>query len=163
MLTIKDFKFITKPKLPGSKNATWANSRDRLLAAGFRKLDEDQLPELQEGMRVVRNEYIQDPARDDYAIGNHSYEPIPEPIDPLPDMIQTYGQKVAELNYLLGLFDLEMPITMDAAAPAVHAKCKEDLSLTPDGVMLLSVYNELRAALTNEEIVQIGAAITEAE
>jgi hypothetical protein len=54
---------------------------------------------------------------------------------------------------------LEMPITAPVAMPAVYAKWKSDDKLGPDATMLLAVYSQLGAALSDDDIYAIGKAI----
>jgi len=51
---------------------------DKAMRAGWRKLDKDDLPNAPTG-KAVRATYIQDPTREDYAVGVYEYVDIPEP------------------------------------------------------------------------------------
>lgn len=72
------------PRLPGVHNATWENSHDELVAAGWRKLDEGYRPSPDPGYVTLTEVYVQDATRDDYAVPAHVYALAAEPAESTP-------------------------------------------------------------------------------
>jgi hypothetical protein len=77
----------------------------------------------------------------------------------MAEIVPLYGPAVGMLAQLLAAFGLEMPITAPVAMPAVYAKWKSDDKLGPDATMLLAVYSQLNAVLSDDDIYAIGKAI----
>ena len=48
------------------------------LSAGWRKVDDKEFPAPPHGEQTKTEAYVQDPLREDYALGKHVYEVIPE-------------------------------------------------------------------------------------
>jgi hypothetical protein len=77
----------------------------------------------------------------------------------MAEIVPIYGPAVGMLAQLLATFGLEMPITAPVAMPTVYAQWKADDKLGPDATMLLAVYSQLGAALSDDDIYAIGKAI----
>jgi hypothetical protein len=74
-------------------------------------------------------------------------------------LVPIYGQKVGLLAQQLAVFEMAMPIEEDQAIMDIYAKWKTDETKGADAVLLLTVYNGLRASLNNADIYAIGKAI----
>ena len=93
----------TSPRIPGTAGATWDNSRDRLMAEGWRKLIRGQLPEgeTESGPR----EYIQHPELDDSAQEVLTTRPTAEiEAERAAADLQSYGGALIELAECLSAF-----------------------------------------------------------
>jgi len=87
-LSIRNFDPSTitpTPTLPDTHGTTWDNSRDKLLAAGWRKVADYPDLETPEGQRFARWEYEQDEEREEYAVPVAVYEEIPPEPEPTPE------------------------------------------------------------------------------
>jgi hypothetical protein len=76
------------PRLPDTHGATWDNAADRLLAAGWRKLDPRADVTPPDGMQIGEWTYEQDPERAEYALEAPVFVAIPVP-DPVPAPVPT--------------------------------------------------------------------------
>ena len=82
MRSIQNFDPTTiteSPRLPDTHGATWENAGDRLLAAGWRKLDAREPYTPPEGEHVTGYLYEQDTERPEYAVELPVTAPIPIP------------------------------------------------------------------------------------
>lgn len=77
----------------------------------------------------------------------------------MAEIVPLYGPAVGMLAQLLATFGLEMPITAAQAMPTVYGAWKADDKLGPDATMLLAVYSQLNAVLSDDDIYAIGRAI----
>jgi hypothetical protein len=107
------------PYLPDTHGATWDNAADKLLTAGWRKLDPRQAFTPPDGEQVTGYVYWQDEERPDYAIELPVTAPIPEAY-PTPEIlvprIDADGAVVGS-SRLLADVDNNLIVTTDTASP----------------------------------------------
>ena len=67
-----------------------------------------------------------------------------------------YGEKVGQLYSLLTVFGLGNPTSLPEATVAVYEQSKQDPTKLADAVLLLTVYQDLKNHLTDDQILDIS-------
>jgi len=74
-------------------------------------------------------------------------------------LVPTYGETVGTLVALLAKFGIELPTTQTEATPIIYAGAKANPDLNPDALLVLAIYQGLRADLTDADIYAISEVI----
>jgi hypothetical protein len=74
-------------------------------------------------------------------------------------LLPTYGETVGQLVDMLAKFNVTLPTTQAEATPIIYAGAKADNSLTADALLVLAIYQGLRADLTDADIYAISEVI----
>lgn len=75
--------------------------------------------------------------------------------------IDAYSIPISQLAGLLAVFDLAIPITLAEATGIIYAQSKADPTKTADGVLAMSIYNELRRVMSDDDIAAAWSYIKE--